>query len=77
MEWRKVKPAAVAWAGGISDKAIYAAIRSGKLRAARYGAGRNYLLCKEWIDDWLVASAEAAHRAESDRPVEMRARRRA
>jgi hypothetical protein len=43
----------------ISRKLIYAAIRSGRLRAARIGAGRNLVTCAEWVDDYLTASAIA------------------
>jgi excisionase family DNA binding protein len=53
MRWLKVAPAMKEWAGNISAKTAYRAIRSGALSAARVGAGRNYLLCEEFIDTWL------------------------
>lgn len=56
MVWRKVSDAAREWAGGVSEKTLYRAIRSGKLKAARIGAGRNVLLCEEFITEWLKAS---------------------
>ena len=36
----------------------YQAVKDGKLKAARIGSGRNLLFCREWIDEWLVASAK-------------------
>ncbi len=57
MRWLKVQDAATEWAGGISSKTIYAAIRSGQLRAARIGAGRNVLLCEDYVEAWLRATA--------------------
>jgi UDP-N-acetylenolpyruvoylglucosamine reductase len=53
----KVEAAAQEWAGGLSAKTIYKAIRDGKLKAARIGAGRNLLVCEQFITDWLLASA--------------------
>jgi hypothetical protein len=50
-------PAAAKYAGNVAEKTIYAAIRSGDLRAARIGAGRNVLTCDIWIDEWLQSSA--------------------
>ena len=29
------------------------AVRSGELKVARIGAGRNYVLCDEYVDQWL------------------------
>ena len=60
MRWLKVEAAAQEWAGGLSAKTIYKAIRDGKLRAARIGAGRNLLVCEQFITDWLLASAKRA-----------------
>ena len=56
MRWMKVADAAREWAGGVSAKTLYAAIKAGKLKAARIGAGRNVLLCEEFVSDWLKAS---------------------
>jgi hypothetical protein len=58
MTWLKPKAAAVAWCGGVSVKLLYRAMRRGELKAAPIGAGRNFLLCEEWCDAWLRASAE-------------------
>lgn len=57
MHWLKAAAAAEQWAGGISAKVLYAAVKAGKLKAARIGAGRNLLFCETWIDEWLKASA--------------------
>ena len=59
MRWLKVSAAATEWAGGTSAKTLYAAIKAGKLRAARIGAGRNLLLCEQFVDEWLQESAKA------------------
>ena len=56
-EWKKVRDAAKAWAGNSHPKTLYAAIRAGELKAARIGAGRNFLVCEAFVDDWLQASA--------------------
>jgi excisionase family DNA binding protein len=57
MRWLKADEAAREWAGGVSAKTLYAAIRRGNLKAARIGAGRNLLFCEQWVDEWLTASA--------------------
>jgi hypothetical protein len=57
MKWAKADYAAREWAGGISTKTLYAAVRSGRLKAARIGAGRNLLFCEEWTTAWLKDSA--------------------
>lgn len=67
MRWLKVKAAADEWAGGISAKVLYAAIKANKLKAARIGAGRNLLVCEAWVDDWLKASARDVPPQESVR----------
>ena len=65
--WFKA-PRAAEYAGNISVKVIYAAVRSGKLRAAKIGSGRNILLCEAFIDDWLQATVEPVeHRKEAGR----------
>ena len=57
--WLTVPKAIAAWSDdSISAKTVYAAIRSGKLRAARLGAGRNLLVCEQFWDEWLRGSAE-------------------
>jgi hypothetical protein len=55
--WLKVPKAAKENAGGVSPKVLYAAIRQGKLKAARIGSGRNILVCEAFIDEWLMRSA--------------------
>lgn len=50
--------AAREWAGGVSDKVLYDAIRKGKCRAARIGAGRNLLLCEQFVNDWLLSTVK-------------------
>ncbi len=56
MRWLKVADAAKEWGGDISPKTITAAIRAGKLKAARIGAGRNVLVCEAFVDEWLTGS---------------------
>jgi hypothetical protein len=69
MEWKKAPDAAKAWCGGISEKRLYAAVKTGKLKAARIGVGRNLLFCEQWCQDWLIASADRSQ------PIELVARR--
>ena len=40
-------------------KLIYREVRAGRLRAARIGGRRELRLKPEWIDEWLLRSAEA------------------
>ena len=56
MKWARVAEAAKTWAGGVNPKTIYKAIRAGDLKAARIGAGRNMLVCEEWVNEWLQRS---------------------
>jgi len=56
VEWIKVQIAAEYSA--TSKKTIYDAIKQGKLRAARIGAGRNLVTCRTWVDAWLTACAK-------------------
>ena len=58
MEWKKAPDAAKIWCGDVGEKVLYAAVRTGKLKAARIGAGRNLLFCEAWCQDWLIASAD-------------------
>ena len=58
MIWLKAPAAAREWAGGISAKQLYAAVRSGQLKAARIGAGRNLLFREDWVTDWLERTAD-------------------
>jgi excisionase family DNA binding protein len=44
------------YAGGVSRKTIYAAIRGGRLEAGRIGAGRNVVVSDAAIDRWLERS---------------------
>lgn len=59
MTWKKATEAARDWCGGISVKALYAAVNANKLRAAKVGitSTRNLLFCEEWCTEWLLASA--------------------
>ena len=57
MKWLKARAAATEWAGGVSPKLLYRAVRAGSLKAARIGAGRHLLFCEEWVNEWLVSSA--------------------
>ncbi len=58
MEWKKAPNAARDWCGGISDKALYAAVKAGRLKAAKVGISgtRNLLFCEKWCDEWLIDS---------------------
>jgi hypothetical protein len=58
MDWCRV-PEAARYAA-VGEKVIRHAVRSGALRVARLGEGRNYITCREWIDVWLSASSAAA-----------------
>ena len=63
MMWMKVAAAAT-YAGGLSKKMLYSAIQQGNLKAARIGAGRNVLLCEDFIDEWLRTRAEGQKKIE-------------
>jgi excisionase family DNA binding protein len=39
-------------------KTLYREIRAGRLRAARIGHRRDIRIHRDWIDQWLQASAE-------------------
>ncbi len=65
MAWMKVDVARQ-YAGGVGRKVLYKAGASGRLKAARIGAGRSLLFCDTWIDEWLVASASQSASATSD-----------
>lgn len=64
MRWLKVPAASKEWAGGVNPKTLYAAIRAGRLKAARIGAGRNVLVCETYVDDWLTSSMRDKPNAE-------------
>lgn len=53
--WKKVKGVAAIADCGV--KPVYAAIRSGKLRAAKINGRRDYRVHEDWIREWLEASA--------------------
>jgi excisionase family DNA binding protein len=42
----------------VSKPTIYTAIRTGKLKAAKLGAGRSVRLLDTWVDEWLIRCAE-------------------
>jgi excisionase family DNA binding protein len=46
-----------AYAGGLSVRTIYAAVRDRQLRAARVGGRRALRFRQEWADEWLTATA--------------------
>jgi len=62
MRWMKVE-AACAYLGDISPKTLYAATRSGECRAAKLGAGRNYLWNEEFLDAYALKLAEKPAKA--------------
>jgi excisionase family DNA binding protein len=41
-----------------SPKLLYREIKAGRLRAARIGNRRDLRIHRDWIDQWLEASAE-------------------
>lgn len=51
--WLKAKAAAEY--SNTSTKTIYAAVKTGQLKAARIGSGRNFVTSKGWVDEWLTA----------------------
>lgn len=53
--WLTVKESAVVAKCGA--KLIYREIKAGRLRAARIGARRDLRIHRDWIDQWLLASA--------------------
>lgn len=55
MRWLKAREAA-AYAR-VSPKLLYAAVRAGRLRASRIGAGRNLVFSDEWLDQFMAASS--------------------
>jgi hypothetical protein len=61
VEWKKIPDAAREWAA-VSPKTLYRAIQENKCKAARIGAGRNVLTCKEFVDEWLLASVDMPSR---------------
>jgi hypothetical protein len=66
--WKKADEAARDWCGGVSAKTLYAAVKTGKLKAARIGAGRNLLFCEEWCDEWLLKSEDVQRNAPGRKP---------
>ncbi len=58
MKWMKAADAC-SYLGGISAKTLYAAVKRGDLRAARIGAGRNFLFCEAWLDEYATESTVA------------------
>ena len=57
--WMKVG-LACEYLGGISAKTLYAATRRGECRAAKIGAGRNYLWCEEFLNEYATKKTEPA-----------------
>ena len=69
MVWKKAEDAARDWCGGVSTKALYAAVKAKRLKAAKVGitGARNLLFCEAWCDEWLLASAAVQRNA----PIEL------
>ena len=59
MRWMKIDEAC-RYAGGVSRKTLYAAIREGRLEAGRIGAGRNLVVSDVAVDRWLEHSRGAS-----------------
>ena len=51
--WLTVKEAAQR--AKCSDKLIYYAIRSGRLRASRLGSRKDLRILEEWLDAWIAS----------------------
>ncbi len=64
MRWMKIDEACL-YAGGVSRKTLYAAIRAGRLEAGRIGAGRNLVVSDVAIDRWLAHSRGASDPADA------------
>jgi hypothetical protein len=70
MRWMKVRPACE-YLGGIHPETLYAAVREGKCKASRIGAGRNLLFSDVWLDAYATRCAEQpSERHESSRRAE-------
>ena len=63
MRWMKIDEAC-RYAGGVSRKTLYGAIRENRLEAGRIGAGRNLVLSDVAIDRWLERARHDAKRAD-------------
>jgi excisionase family DNA binding protein len=59
MRWMKIDEAC-RYAGGVSRKTLYGAIRQGHLQAGRIGAGRNLVVSDVAIDRWLEDSRRSS-----------------
>jgi excisionase family DNA binding protein len=59
VRWMKIDEAC-RYAGGVSRKTLYGAIREGRLQAGRIGAGRNLVVSDVAIDRWLEDSRRNA-----------------
>ena len=70
MRWLKAREAA-AYAGNISPKVLYRAVRDGRLKAARIGVGRNLVFAVEWVDEWLTQSVETGSRSDDEKARRM------
>ena len=53
MHWMKIHEAVEHTK--LSRNTLYEATKRGQCRAVRIGAGRNYLWCAEWLDEFLAA----------------------
>ena len=53
LKWRKVPDHVKRLGGVVSQYQLRSAVATGKLPAARIGAGRNYLLSDQHVDEWL------------------------
>jgi excisionase family DNA binding protein len=65
VRWMKAEEAC-RYAGGISKKTLYGAIRAGHLQAGRIGAGRNVLVSDIAIDRWLERTRLASDLADEE-----------
>jgi len=63
VRWMKIDEAC-RYAGGVSRKTLYSAIREGRLEAGRIGAGRNLVVSDIAIDRWLKRSRGASSAAD-------------
>jgi hypothetical protein len=60
MRWMKINDARK-YCGGLGARLLYDAVRSGSLKVARVGAGRNLRFSDVWCDEWLAQCAAKSY----------------
>mgnify|MGYP000487920659 CR=1 FL=1 len=67
-QWINVKTAASI--ARVSPGLVYTSVRNGALRSIRLGAGRSVRTTKQWVHEWLAASASGGPDGGSSQTVE-------